>query len=465
MNNIYLFDTYKKKEVKFIPLKRGVIKMYHCGPTVYDYPHIGNMRAYVTADLLRRVFEFNGYKTKQVINITDVGHLTSDADSGEDKIEKKAKKEKKSAYEISMFFFGIFKKYIKLLNIKTPHSWTMATDFISEQISLIKKMEKKGFTYKTSDGIYFNTKKLKSYNKILSSYKNSIKPGKRIGINKEKQNPNDFALWKFSPLGKKRQMEWNSPWGVGFPGWHTECIAMIIKELGNEIDVHTGGEDHIFIHHPNEIAQSEAVNNKNISRYWVHTSFLKKGDKKISKSRGKLITLDDVIKKGLNPLSLRYLFLTSRYQSPLNFTWESLKAANNALNKLQQESSRLRSNLEKSYNKTALKIFIKKINNDLNMPEAIAFVWKFIHSNTSEDVKRSTLKEFDKVLGLDLFSAQINNIIPDKIIKLSQKRDKLRQEKKWKEADEIRISINKLGYDLKDKLNKTEIVKNLTYSD
>jgi len=303
---IYLFDTYQREKRQFVPLEQGKVKIYTCGPTVYDYPHIGNLRAYIFADTLRKMFEFNGYQVRHVINITDVGHLTSDADSGEDKIELSARKQKRSAFEIADFYTEVFKQNLLDLGVEPPTVWSKATDHISEQIALVQKLEKAGYTYLTSDGIYFDTSRLSNYGYLARLDAEGIEPGARVDLG-EKRNPTDFALWKFSPKGKKRQMEWPSPWGVGFPGWHLECSTMAMKYLGETIDIHTGGVDHIPVHHSNEIAQSEAVTGKQFVRYWLHVAFLTSHGKKMAKSEGNF-NLAEYHSKRLRParLSLPY---------------------------------------------------------------------------------------------------------------------------------------------------------------
>jgi len=304
-----LFNTLSQKKEIFKPLKDKKVGLYTCGPTVYWFAHIGNLRTYIFEDFLKGVLEYNGYKLKHVMNITDVGHLTSDADSGEDKMEKGARREKKTVWEIAKFYTRVFKKDLKLLNIKKPDIWVKATDTIKDQIKLIQILEKKGFTYKIADGIYFNSSKLKKYGRLWGQKERKIKPGARIEMVPGKKHPTDFALWKFTPHGVKRQMEWDSPWGRGFPGWHTECVVMSIKALGIPFDIHCGGVDHILIHHTNEIAQAEAAYQKLMANYWLHGEFMTVEGKKMAKSEGNIFIIDDLIKKGFNPISYRYMCL------------------------------------------------------------------------------------------------------------------------------------------------------------
>lgn len=302
---IILYNTLTKKKEEFIPIKKKKVGLYTCGPTVYNYAHIGNLRTYVFEDILRRTLEFNGYQVNHIENITDVGHLTDDADQGEDKMEKAAQKEKKNAWELSKFYTKAFRRDIKLLNIQEPHTWCKATDHIDEQIATIKKIINNGYTYQTTDGIYFDTSKMPTYGDFARLDIKNLQAGARIDIG-EKKNPTDFALWKFS--GKeKRQMEWDSPWGVGFPGWHIECSTMSTKYLGAPFDIHCGGIDHIPVHHTNEIAQTWAADKKKMANYWLHGEFLVIDENRMGKSQGNFITLQTLIDKRYNPLAYRYL--------------------------------------------------------------------------------------------------------------------------------------------------------------
>jgi len=462
---IQLYNTlYRKKQI-FKPLKDKKVGLYTCGPTVYLYAHIGNLRTYLFEDILRRTLEYNKYKVKQVMNITDVGHLTSDADTGEDKLEKGARRENKTVWQVADFYTKHFKKDLKNLNIQEPSVWIKATDTIKEQIDLIKTLEKKGFTYRINDGIYFDTSKLKTYGRLWGSkikkIKQEMKAGARIKMVKGKKNPTDFALWKFSPKTTKRQMEWDSLWGVGFPGWHTECVVMSIKELGIPFDIHCGGIDHIQIHHTNEIAQSKAAYNKILARFWLHGEFLLLNKGKMSKSKGNLTILDDLIKKGINPLAYRYLCLTAHYRSQLIFSKQNLQASQNALDKIYNKIQELKTKTIKPINKKEIKSyqdkFLKLINDDLDMPQALALFWKVLNSKKlSNNEKYFLALDWDKVLGLNL-----NNIkkqeIPEQVKKLVKQREKYRIEKKWEKADEIRKEIEKLGYSVEDTKKGTKI--------
>jgi len=447
-SEIQLYDTYERKKRLFVPLEIGKIKMYTCGPTVYDYPHIGNLRAYIFADTLRRVFEFNDYKVRQVMNITDVGHLTSDADAGDDKMELSAIKQKRSAWELADFYADIFKQNFKDLNIQQPNIWCKATDHIAEQITLIKRLEDAGYIYLTSDGVYFDTSKAKNYGYLARLNLKGNRAGARVKLSDEKRNPTDFALWKFSPKDQKRQMEWDSPWGVGFPGWHIECSAMAMKYLGETIDVHTGGIDHIPVHHTNEIAQSETATGKQFARYWMHVAFLTVDGGKMSKSLGNFFTIQDIVDKGYDPLSFRYLLLTAKYSAGLNFTWNSLSGAQKALSSLRERIAEWEdANVDPDG--SLLAEFKGYVNDDLNTPQAIALVWKIVGLPISSAIKRATFFEFDKVLGLGLTNVKEDDI-PEEIKILIAKREALRKNKKWEEADKIRIKLESQGYKIKD---------------
>ena len=447
-----IYNTLTRKKENFKPIKDKSIGMYSCGPTVYWYQHIGNMRTYIFSDILKRVLEYDGYKVKHVINITDVGHLTSDGDEGEDKVEKEAKKEGKKAQEITKYYFSIFLEDFNKLNIIPPTVWTKATDNIKEQIELIKKLEKKGYTYRTRDGLYFDTSKFKDYGKLGRLNVKELQAGKRVSMG-EKVNKTDFALWKFSETPGLRQQEWKSPWGIGFPGWHIECSAMSMKYLGEHFDIHTGGEDHIQVHHTNEIAQSEAATGRKFVNYWVHGAFLTVNGEKVSKSKGGLYTISELEEDGFNSMSYRYFALTAKYRQPLEFSLDNLQNAQNSYNRLKNIISGLED--DKKMNKTYLNEFEKCINDDLDMPKAIQVLWKFVRDNKAKG-KIGTIKEMDKVFGLGLLD-KIEIDIPDNVKKLSQDRDKARKEKNFQEADRIREEIKNMGYLLEDSDTETII--------
>lgn len=417
--------------------------MYTCGPTVYQYAHIGNLRAYLAADILRRVLEYDGYKVKQIINITDVGHLTSNADTGEDKVEREAKKEHKRASKVTKFYADQFIKDVKALNIELPVKFAWASKYIKEQIDLIKRLEKKGYTYKTADGIYFDTAKFKDYGKL-----GKISTGRaRVLHSPGKKQESDFALWKFSGA-QKRQQEWKSPWGMGYPGWHIECSAISTKELGQPFDIHTGGVDHILIHHNDEIAQSEAAYGKPLAHFWVHNEFLQVNDKKMAKSVGNFYTLTDLIGQGIEPTVFRYLAISSHYRQKLNFSRSALVGAQNSLNKLRAVFNR-RTKGGKIC-QTHKKRFLAVLNDDLNMPKAMAVVWDLIKSTKKSLAdKQATLLNFDKVLGLGLKDYK-PAAIPAKVKILVKQREVARRAGNWKRADQLRSQIKELGFEVRD---------------
>jgi cysteinyl-tRNA synthetase len=366
---LVLYDNYTRSLRSFEPLKAGDVGLYTCGPTVYDYQHIGNCRTYLFEDLLRRVLEWNQYTVRHVMNITDVGHLTSDADTGEDKMEKGARRTGKTAWQIAELYTESFLTDIKALNIELPAILCRATDHIREQIEFIADIEKNGYTYRTSDGIYFDTSKQPDYGYLARLDKAGLEVGKRVDPG-EKRSATDFALWKFSPPGEKRQMEWDSPWGTGFPGWHIECSAMAEKYLGDYFDIHCGGEDHIPVHHTNEIAQTEARVGTRLANFWMHGYFLLSNDAKMAKSAGEFLRLQTLIDRGYDPLAYRYLCLTAHYRSQLNFTWDALDAAATGLDRMRNGVFALGGGGEPDPH--CLERFTAEINDDLNIPRALA---------------------------------------------------------------------------------------------
>lgn len=454
MAELKLFNTLGREKQVFRPIKKGEVGMYSCGPTVYWFQHIGNMRAYLFADSLRRVLEYNGYKVKHVINVTDVGHLTSDADEGDDKMEKAAQKEGKSASDLAEFYFKVFRGDLKKLNIKEPWKWTKATDHIKEQIDLIKKLEEKGFTYKTSDGVYFDSAKFDRYGELAKLNVEGLEGGKRTAFG-EKRHKTDFALWKFSPEGEKRQQEWESPWGVGFPGWHIECSAMGMKYLGEHFDIHTGGEDHIPVHHTNEIAQSECATGEKFVNYWMHVAFLvNKAGEKVSKSKGGLFTISELEEQGYGPLDFRYLFLLTHYRKALSFSLENLDAARNAYKKMKRKIIELRGEKHKGqdFSEDYAEKFLNAVNDDINLPEAIGIVWEMLDDFNFDSKKKLKLLEgFDSVLGLGLADVEEEEVeVPKEVQELVDEREKLRRAKMWKEADLFRERIREKGFVVQD---------------
>jgi cysteinyl-tRNA synthetase len=443
-----LFDTYSREVRDFEPLGPAEVRIYACGPTVYDYAHIGNLRTYIFEDILRRVLEFNGYRVKHVMNITDVGHLVSDADTGEDKMELGARRAGKSAWEIADYYTNAFKEDLKRLDILEPTIWCKATDHIPEQIEMIRCIEAKGFTYRTSDGIYFDTSHLADYGHLARLDTSGLRAGARVDKG-EKRNPTDFALWKFSPPDPKRQMEWDSPWGIGFPGWHIECSAMSAKYLGTFFDIHCGGEDHIPVHHTNEIAQTEACNGTRLANFWLHGHFLLLEETKMAKSAGGFLRMQTLIDQGYDPLAYRYFCLGAHYRSKLSFTWEALAAARTAVHRLRTavhdwgEPEKV----DLGY----VNRFKEQVDEDLNMPRALAVVWELVKDDLPPSTKKATLLQFDRVLGLHLADWQPKEaVIPSEIMAIVEEREKARREKRWKDADGLREQVRRAGYEIED---------------
>jgi cysteinyl-tRNA synthetase len=454
-------NTLSGKEEVFKPFKRGQVSMYHCGPTVYKPAHIGNLRAYIFADFLRRFFKYEGYKVRQVINITDVGHLTSDSDEGEDKVERQAKESGVKARKITEEITLRFMQDLEKLNVNlTEIIFPRATQYINEQIALIEDLEKAGLTYKTSDGIYFNTAAIKDYGKLGQINLAGLEEGARIEKNNEKKNPTDFALWKFSEPNIKREQEWQSPWGIGFPGWHIECSAMIKAILGQPIDIHTGGIEHVSIHHNNEIAQSESTSKNKLANYWVHLNHILVNNEKMAKSAGNVVYLSDI----KIPLAYKYWILTSHYSTQSNYTNEAMTATEVAYKKLAQFIQKKESN-EKNIgkiNKKYFEQFINHLNNNFDTPQAIATIWLMLKDQSLSDVdKRITTLEMDKILGLNLgnFIEQTQEI-PAEITTLAEERRKARLDKNWVKSDEIRAKIQDLGYTIKDNGDTYEVMTN-----
>jgi cysteinyl-tRNA synthetase len=410
---------------------------------VYQAAHIGNLKTYLFVDILKRVLEYDGYRVKHIINITDVGHLTSDADTGIDKVEAAAEREHKTAPEITKHYADLFQKDLLALNIEKPTKFAWASEYLKDQIKLVQELEKKGYTYKTSDGIYFDTAKFPEYGKLAK-----VGAGEaRVAHSSGKHSEADFALWKFSRSDETRQQEWPSPWGVGFPGWHLECSAISTKELGQPFDIHTGGEDHIAIHHNNEIAQSEAAYGKPLANYWLHSMFLLVNNAKMAKSQGNFLTLADLEKQNYEPLAFRYLVISSHYRNKLNFSKDAMDGAQNSLNKLREFFAK-RAPWGKSL-QNHRKAFMLALGDDLNMPEAIKEVWKVVKSDEDLADKQATILDFDRVLGLGLKSYR-PPLIPREIIDLSRQREAARVAKDWIKSDELRQAIEAKGYQVLD---------------
>jgi len=458
-----LYNTLGRKIQPFRSIKKGSVGIYTCGPTVYWFAHIGNMRTYVQEDILKRTLIHNGYKVKHVMNITDVGHLVGDSNIGEDKIKLEARKEHKSAYEVARFYEEAFVKDIKRLNIIMPDVMPRATEHINEMLALIKKLDEKGYLYKVSTGIYYDTSKFKDYGKLtgmsfdeLNKY---LKAGARVERAEGIKNTTDFAVWRFAK-GDEKEMIWDSEWGRGFPGWHIECSAMSMKYLGEHFDIHCGGIDHIPIHHTNEIAQSEAATGKKFVNYWIHVSFLTVNNMKMAKSLGNIYTVQDIIDRGYSPLSLRFFLLSSHYRSQQNFTFEALENADKTLKSIYNFIRQINTvNEEKEFGKDIEnelekfhKGFFEELNNDLNTPNAL----KEMHALISYENKRLSdgkvgakeskkvieiMLDFDTILGLDFKKELEEKKLPDEVEKLIEERERARKEKDFDKADRIRKEI------------------------
>ena len=462
-----LYNTLTRKKEVFEPIdkKNNIVKIYTCGPTVYNYAHIGNMRAYIFMDTLRKVLKYNGYKLEHVMNITDVGHLTSDADEGEDKMAKSARLQHKSVYEIADTYTKAFLEDIAKLNIEKPEHIAKATDNIKEMEEYVKEILKNGYAYETSKGIYFDTSKLKSYGELSGVNLLNQKAGARVEVDKEKKNPLDFALWIKAP--DEHIMKWDSFFGLCYPGWHIECSAMSKKYLGEKFDIHTGGVDHIPIHHENEIAQAKGATGKNPANIWMHVEFLLIDNGKMSKSLGNVYKIEDLEKRGFEPLAYRYLSYTSHYRNKLNFTWEGIKSAQISLNRLREltlshkgkEGKISKDVLDEYENK-----FLDAINDDINMPVAISVVWDLAKNEVKSNDIYNLILKFDKVLSLDLNKKQEDKKIkeenlPEEILEILEKRKKARESKDYALSDMLRDELKQKGYIVKDSKEGQKIEK------
>lgn len=456
MTSLFLYNTLSRQLELFQPQQPPIVGLYTCGPTVYNYAHLGNLRAYLFADLLKRVLLYNGYDVQHIMNITDVGHLTDDGDAGDDKMEKEAAREHKTAREIAEFYTKAFQANLVSLNIWPPTIYCRATDYIAEQIALAKTLDDKGYLYKTSDGLYFDTSQVADYNKLSHLPLEQLREGARVDKNPEKLQSTDFAVWKFSPVGQKRQMEWDSPWGKGFPGWHLECSAMSLKLLAGHLDIHCGGIDHINVHHTNEIAQAEAATGQPFFRYWMHNAFLNiVGGKKMAKSADNFLTLDKAVADlKISPLAYRYASLQVHYRKPMEYNPDSLVAANQALYGLYRQVADLGSVI----GQVAISFqaqFQQAINNDLNAAQALAIIFALINSQLTPADKLATILNFDQVLGLNLVeSRQIltidATIIPDNITTMFEQRQTARQVGDFTLADDLRQQLLIAGYKIED---------------
>lgn len=461
---VKLYNTLSRTIEEFSPINAPHVGMYACGPTVYDYTHIGHLRKYINDDVLRRVLEYAEYDVKHVMNITDVGHLSSDADTGEDKLEKGAKKFGKTPREVARFFEKDFWDNLKEVNVKTPTVICRATEHIEDQIALIEVLVEKGYTYKTQNAIYFDVSKFKDYEKLSGQKLSEKEVGVRdeVIVDSDKKNPQDFALWFFT-VGKFKDhaLRWKSPWGEGFPGWHIECSAMSMKYLGLSFDIHTGGIDHIPIHHTNEIAQSEAATGQQFVNYWVHHAFLNIGSEKMSKSKGNMYHISDFSAKKFVPLAFRYLTFQTHYRTEMNFNWDALEGAQRALDKLYNLAAALPEANGRSVEKYEAKFF-EAVELDLDMPKAVSIMWGMLRSDADGEKKATTLERMDQILGLSIFEeAQLISNIPQEVLDLVKEREGYRKNKRFSKSDEIRAKIERLGYVIKDSKDETKILRKI----
>ncbi len=443
--------TRKKEEVPSHPNK--LVKMYSCGPTVYSYPHVGNFRAYLFMDNIRRVLKYNGYHLDGVMNITDVGHLTSDADEGEDKMLVASKREHKSPWEIAKFYTDIFMKDAKALNIDLPEHIVPATSVIPDMIKFVEKLIEKGYAYETSKGVYFDIAKYKDYGRLSGMDINEKLAGARIDVDEEKHSPYDFVLWVKAP--KEHIMQWQSPWGMGYPGWHIECSVIGDKFLGDTIDIHTGGVDHKPVHHENEIAQSNCYYGHQVVKMWMHLEFLQINGGKMSKSLGNLFTLEDLKQNGFEPEVFRFFYFLAHYSKQQNFTFDALAMAKNTLKSIKNLVEEHKNGVAKVDTSEYEKEFLENINDDLNMPKAIATVQKMLREERSKDVYMAFLK-FNQVLGLDLDE---KDDIPSEVKEKCQARWQAKKAKNFALADQLRAEISEFGYDVKDTREGYQITK------
>jgi cysteinyl-tRNA synthetase len=466
--SLRLYNTLTRRVDEFRPIEQGKVGLYTCGPTVYNYAHVGNLRTYVFEDILKRALLAEGYRVRHVMNVTDVGHLTSDADVGQDKMEAGAAREGKTVWEIADFYWQAFKSDMQRLNLLPPDIWCRATDHIPEQIAMIQALEAKGFTYVIEDGVYFDTSRLSDYGKLARLDIEGLKAGARIELAAGKRNPTDFALWKLSPKDSKRLMEWPSPWGVGFPGWHIECSAMAVKYLGERADIHCGGIDHIAVHHTNEIAQAESAMGHPWVNWWMHGEFLvmARGDEgdaaKMSKSSGEFLTLDRLIGRGFDPLAYRYFCLNAHYRAQLAFSWEALEGSATAFERLRGRAIELREAAKSAETEPPailrqhLDDFRLAVQDDLNMPRALAAMWGLLRdSQAPKDQACATLLEMDRVLGFNLDTIQPRKTevaadLQEQVQKLIDQRNAARAARNFALADEIRKQLAAMGIELKD---------------
>lgn len=456
--DIYLYNTLTRNKDKFIPIDEKEVKMYSCGPTVYKDATIGNMRTNIFQDVLRRVLRYNGYKIKHAMNITDVGHLVSDGDEGEDKMLKSAREEHKTPYEIADYYTKLFFEDLAMLKIETPEIVCKATDHIKEMLEFVEELVKKDFAYETSTAIYFDISKLDKYPVLSNLNVEEQKAGARVEVDPEKRNPYDFALWIKAP--ENHLMKWDSPWGPSYPGWHIECSAMGRKYLGEQFDIHTGGIDLIPTHHENEIAQSKGICGKIPANYWVHGEYLLIDGGKMSKSLGNVYLMKDFITRGYNPIVYKLFSYSCHYRNKLNFTWDGIEAASKSLERLKngyqmhlQGKDEVEDDIVEEYEDR----FHKAINDDLNMPLAMGTVWEVVRNEKKSPKLAELLLKFDTVLGLEIDKKEEQEEIPQEILDLVEQRAQARQNKDWAKSDELRDLIQSKGYEIKDSKEGTEV--------
>ncbi len=462
MDKIFLYNTLSRKKEVLEPIAPPTVTMYSCGPTVYNYAHIGNLRTYVFMDELRRALKFAGYTTKSVMNITDVGHLTSDADDGEDKMQAAAKKQNKTPEEIAAYYSEIFFKDLARLHILLPEITAKATDNISEMIEFVKTLCDMGYGYETDDAVYFDISKFAEYGKLSRCNIEDALAGARVAVNAQKRHPADFALWKKAE--KNHIMQWQSPWGMGYPGWHIECSAMGKKFLGERFDIHTGGVDHIPIHHENEIAQSEALEGHKVVNMWVHGEFMLVDGGKMSKSLGNVYTIDDLIARGYSPLAFRYFCMNTHYRNKLNFTFDGLNGAQVAYDRLRAAVCACK-NAPKADDDTREKVIAKRnklveaVYDDLNYPLALGELWTMLKTPCREVYDEA--EKLDALLGLSLHvepEVQVEQI-PDDVKAIAETRFAARQNKDWATSDALRAKLDELGYAVLDSKTGYELKK------
>lgn len=464
---VQLFNTLGREKQVFEPMQAGEVRLYTCGPTVYAFAHIGNMRTFFFEDVLVRTLKYAGYNVTHVMNITDVGHLVNDdRDDGEDKMEKGSRREGKSAWEIAEYYTKVFQEDCARLNLLPPTHMPKATDFIGQMIAMVEALEKEGYTYQTSDGVYFDTKKFPRYGELAKLDIDNLEAGIRVDM-KEKRNPTDFALWKFSRPEEKRQMEWDSPWGRGFPGWHIECSAMAREYLGDTFDIHCGGKDHVTVHHSNEIAQSECANKKKFVNYWLHGEFLNDSTGKMSKSNEEFLTLQVLENKGYSALDYRFLLLQAHYRTELNFHYEAMDSAKAGLAGIRHRMSQwdLAEKFEGAYSdamQAYQKRFASALFDDLNTPIALSILFQVLKdAKLSDPQKYALVLDFDRVLGLrlDAIASAADVTVEEEVVALVQMRDAARSAKDWAESDRIRDELQTRGYVVEDTPKGTRVSK------